>query len=95
MDTPFIETRRWRFGFLAVIGVLLLLNLCGLAGNTQVPGYVRFGNLFMALALLLNHIAGCFIPKGRVRNGFWILAFAWIAFVVVYMLTRGFSRQPF
>ena len=82
-----------KHGFLLAVICLLVFNLILLARmiRTDYP-YSKFGNTFVALMLLLNHIAYFYTRTGLASKIMKSIAWIWIAVVFVYLflVTRWF-----
>jgi hypothetical protein len=91
----FTHSWQWRYGFLALLLLLLIGNLWSFPPSSAPPAAGRYSGLIISLMLIFNHIAFCLVPTGRLKTVFTYLAFAWLAFGCAYTFTRGFSRLPF
>lgn len=95
MERSFRDTWLFRYGFLALVVMLTLASLrllpAALSSGTPAP----FTQVFINLSLLLGHVAGFVIPRGRLSNWLGWLSLAWTMFTVVYVFSAGFSDYPF
>lgn len=77
----------WKYGFLAVILALILLNIGILFRYKDYAVDNRYGNLMVGLGLLFYHIAFSLIPKGWKGTAMKIFACVWIVFVLIYQFS--------
>ena len=81
-----VEGSLWKHGFLAFIIVLLVFNLCHLVHMIRIDyPYHKYVNLVVSLMLLFNHIAFSYTTQGRVSIIMKGIAFAWLAFGLIYI----------
>ena len=76
----------YKHGFLLAVICLLVFNLILLTRmiRTDYP-YGKFGNTFVALMVLLNHIAYCYTRTGLASKIMKSVAWVWIAVVFAYL----------
>jgi hypothetical protein len=89
---PLTSSARSRYGFLWLLLLFLAWNLFDLPKVLGSQKSGRFGNLFIALTLLFNHVSlFCIRPSifRRVATG---VSLAWGFFTCAYVVTHGFTR---
>jgi hypothetical protein len=88
---PFTQGWQWRYGFLALLLLLLVHDLWNFPHMLHSQAAGRFSSLIISLMLICSHVSFCCIPPGRLKAAFQFFACAWVAFGFAYVFTRGFS----
>ena len=92
---PSTSSALWRYGFLCVLLLLLVWNLFDLPDALRSQKPARFSSLFVALMLVLNHVAFFCIRSPMLRRVATGVATAWLLFACAYIFTHGFTRPHF
>jgi hypothetical protein len=86
-DNSFIASARFRYGFLAILLILLAWDFWELPGQLRSGSATPYRGVFLALLLIFNHVAFFCLPQGTLRRAARVFAVAWLCFVLVYWFT--------
>ncbi len=80
--------RLWKHGFLVLLLGLLAVNIRLLIRDIHAhSAYPWYGNLFVTLLLILNHIAFCYTEQGGIANKTMkVVATLWIVPTFCYLM---------